>query len=141
MALWQLVHLGTLVHGYMFLEFKKPKSAKVTTRATSIRNTEKRCGLKKHRECSVPNNLGWVYMGVPKCTSFHMIIAIWDILYIYIYIYIIYMYIYVYIYIYMYIYIHIYIYIYYIYMYIYVYIYICIYIYIYIYILFNETFF
>ena len=40
MALRQLVHLATPMYGYILLEFKNPKSAKVTTRAINIINTE-----------------------------------------------------------------------------------------------------
>ena len=37
MVLWQLVQLGTLMYVYTLLAFKKPKSAQVTTGATSIK--------------------------------------------------------------------------------------------------------
>ena len=46
MASWQLVHLSIPMYGYVFLAFKKPKSAEVTTGATNVTDMEEECGLK-----------------------------------------------------------------------------------------------
>ena len=39
------------MYGYMFLTFKKPKSAQVTI-ATSLINLKEKCEFKKHTKCS-----------------------------------------------------------------------------------------
>ena len=42
-ALWQLLHLGTPMYGYMLLTSKKPKSAQITARTKNIKNMNKEC--------------------------------------------------------------------------------------------------
>ena len=45
MASWQLVHLGTLIYGYMLLAFRNLKIVQSTNTTTSIIDKKGECGL------------------------------------------------------------------------------------------------
>ena len=49
MVLWQLVHLGTPIYGYMLLAYANPKSAQGATKIISLINLKHNVGKRNKR--------------------------------------------------------------------------------------------